>query len=177
LAPLEAFFDTPMGATIVNLELSAREAMMDETIEEAAKEQARAYELARDDAFLLVEDFIAAGDLLETNVVGALNSNIQFYHGLVDGGAFKLTEDEILADVWSQEDDIRSETRDWLYGFLIMAYAPLEPGQLEAYTALSKTPEGTAMTIALFEGFDAMYSDISYALGLAVARAMQAEEI
>ena len=177
LTPLEQFFETPEGATIVNLELSAREAMMDSEIEEAAKEKARAYELAGDDAFVLVDEFVKAGDLLEANVVGALNSNMQFYQGLVDGGAFKLSEDQILADVWSQEDETRAETRDWLYGFLIMAYMPLEPGQLEAYTELSKTQAGAAMNAALFEGFDGMYADISYTLGLAAARAMQIEEI
>ncbi len=177
ITPLEVFFDTPEGATIVNLELSAREAMMDSAIEEEAKEQARAFERAGDDAFILVDEFVKAGDLLEANLVGALNSNMQFYRGLVDGGAFELTEDQILAEVWQQEDETRAETRDWLYGFLIMAYLPLEPGQLEAYTALSKTHEGAAMNSALFEGFDNMYSDISYALGLAAARAMKVEDI
>ncbi len=177
LAPLERFFYTPRGKRIVQLELSAREAMMDSAIEAEAKEQARAYERANDDAFVLVDEFVAAGDLLESNVVGALNSNIQFYHGLVDGGAFELSETDIVDDVWSQEEETRIETRDWLYGFLIMAYSPLEPGTLEAYTALSETPEGKALTAALFQGFDSMYGDISYALGLAAARAMQAEEI
>lgn len=177
LAPLEAFFYTPRGETIVSLELSAREAMMDEVIEADVKELARAYERARDDAFILVDDFVNSGDLLETNVAGALNSNVQFYRGLVDGGAFELTETEILSEVWDQEEETRTETRDWLYGFLIMAYTPLEPGDLEAYTALTLTPEGRAMTVALFQGFDTMYSDISYALGLAAAQMMQAEEI
>ena len=177
LLPLEKFFEAPSGTTIINLEISAREAMMDSTIEEEAKAQARAYERAGDDAFILVDDFVKAGDLLEANVVGALNSNMQFYQGLVDGGAFDLSEDQILADVWAQEEEVRSETRDWLYGFLIMAYTPLAPGQLEAYTDLSKTPQGAAMNAALFEGFDSMYADISYALGLAAARAMQVEDI
>ena len=177
LTPLEQFFETPAAATIVNLELSAREAMMDSTIEEEAKETARAYERAADDAFILVDEFVKAGDLLESNVVGALNSNMQFYRGLVDGGAFEVTEDQILADVWAQEEETRAETRDWLYGFLIMAYTPLEPGQIEAYTALSKTAEGAALNAALFEGFDSMFADISYALGLATARAMKVEEI
>ena len=177
ISPLEAFFETPEGTTIINLEISAREAMMDTAIEDEAKQQSRAYERAGDDAFILVDEFVKAGDLLEANVVGALNSNMQFYRGLVDGGAFQLSEDQILADVWEQEEETRSETRDWLYGFLIMAYTPLAPGQLEAYTELSKTPEGAAMNAALFEGFDSMYSDISYALGLAAARAMQIEDI
>ena len=177
ITPLEQFFETPEGATIVNLELSAREAMMDSTIEEEAKEQARAYERAGDDAFVLVDEFVKAGDLLEANVVGALNSNLQFFRGLVDGGAFELSEDQMLADVWGQEAETRKDTREWLYGFLIMAYMPLEPGQLEAYTALSKTQAGSAMNAALFEGFDSMYANISYALGLAAARAMKVEEI
>ncbi|MGH1579022.1 DUF2059 domain-containing protein [Planktotalea sp.] len=177
LAPLEQFFYSPKGSTIVELELSAREAMMERAIEDAAKETARGFELAGDDAFLLVKDFIAAGDLLEANVTGALNSNIQFYRGLVDGGAFDLSEQDILEDVWSQEEETRAETRDWLYGFLIMAYMPLEPGVLESYTALSKTPEGKALNAALFEGFDSMYGDISYGLGLAAAREMMAEDI
>jgi len=118
-------------------------------------------EHAKDDAFILVDDFVKAGDLLEANVVGALNSNIQFYHGLVDGGAFELSEDQILSDVWGQEKETRMETRDWLYGFLIMAYAPLEPGVLEAYTELSRTEAGAALNAALFDGFDSMYNDIS----------------
>ncbi|MEP5153781.1 DUF2059 domain-containing protein [Planktotalea sp.] len=177
LTPLEAFFYTPLGKTIISLELSAREAMMDDVIEEEVKEQARAYERARDDAFVLVDDFINASDLLETNVVGAMNSNIQFYRGLVDGGAFELSETEILSEVWNQEDETRRDTRDWLYGFLIMAYTPLEPGVIEDYTLLALTPEGRAMTAALFQGFDNMYSDISYALGLAAAQMMNAEEI
>ena len=177
IAPLQAFFDAPMGKTIVTLELSAREAMMDDAIEEHAKEQARAYERAGDDAFVLVDDFVKAGDLLEANVVGAMNSNMQFYRGLVDGGAFELSEEQILADVWEQEQETRADTRDWLYGFLIMAYSPLVPGELELYTELSKTAEGAAMNAALFEGFDSMYSYISYALGLAAARAMKVEDI
>ena len=177
IAPLQAFFDAPMGKTIVTLELSAREAMMDDAIEEHAKEQARAYERAGDDAFVLVDDFVKAGDLLEANVVGAMNSNMQFYRGLVDGGAFELSEEQILADVWEQEQETRADTRDWLYGFLIMAYSPLAPGELELYTELSKTAEGAAMNAALFEGFDSMYSYISYALGLAAARAMKVEDI
>ncbi len=177
ITPLQAFFETQMGKTIVSLELSARDAMMDTAIEEHAKEQARAYERAGDDAFVLVDDFVKAGDLLEANVVGAMNSNIQFYRGLVDGGAFELSEEQILADVWEQEQETRAETRDWLYGFLILAYSPLAPGELETYTELSKTAEGAAMNAALFEGFDSMYSDISYALGFAAARAMKVEDI
>lgn len=177
LAPLEAYFYSPQGETIVSLELSARAAMMDPAIEEDAKERARAFERAGDDAFVLIDEVVAAGDLLEANVVGALNSNIQFYSGLVDGGAFELSEAEILADVWEQEEVTRADTRDWLYGFLIMAYSPLEPGAIEAYTAMSNTSEGKALTAALFQGYDSMYGDISYALGLATARAMRAEEI
>lgn len=174
---LEVFFASPLGTRIVALEISAREAMMDSAIEDAAKERARQYEAEDDAAFLKVQDFIKEGDLLEANVVGALNSNIQFYRGLVDGEAFALSEAEIVADVWEQVDATRAETREWLYAFLIMAYAPLDAEGFDAYAQLLNTPEGRVMTRALFQGFDSMYGDISYALGLACARAMQAEEI
>lgn len=177
LAPLEVFFASQAGQRIVALELSAREAMMDEAIEEAAEDSARRFERAGDDIFHAVDAFVQAGDLLEANVVGALNTNMQFYRGLVDGGAFELSEEQILSDVWAQEEDTRADTRDWLYGFLIMAYQPLPPGELEAYTDLSRTPEGRALTAALFEGFDSMYAGISYGLGLAVAQAMKSEDI
>lgn len=177
LAPIEAFFDAPLGVRIVQLELSTRRAMMDPDIETGAKERGRALRLAEDDIYLEVKDFIEAGDLLEANVVGALNANIRFYQGLVTGGAFSMDDAEIISDVWGQEAETRDETRDWLYGFLTMAYMPLEPGELQAYTEFSRTPEGRALTRALFEGFDGMYSDLSFALGLATAQAMKSEDI
>ena len=79
----------------------------------------------RDPRLDLLDRFAEANDLIEENVSGALNSNLAFYRGMSEGGAFtgaEMTEEEMLSEVWSQEDDIRAETAGWLYPFLMLAY-------------------------------------------------------
>lgn len=177
LAPLIAFFDSEEGQRVIALEISAREAMTDAGVEEAAREAARALYGTDDPRFALVTDFIEANDLIEANVAGALNSNFAFYKGLADGGAFEMSEADMLADVWQGEQDTREDTTEWLYAFLLMAYGPLGDDDLQRYVDLSATPAGQSMNRALFAGFNAMFDQISYALGLSAARAMQSEEL
>lgn len=175
--PLIAFFSSDLGQRIVQLELSAREAMIDDTVEEAAREAYR--DLKADNAPRLdqLRRFVEVNDLLEANVTGALNASFKFYSGLVDGGGLRLSEGDILSDVWAQEEDTREDTREWLYAYLLLAYEPLEDEDLDAYIALSETSQGRAMNRALFAGFNAMYDEISYALGLAAAQQMQQQEL
>ncbi|MFP4328812.1 MAG: DUF2059 domain-containing protein [Paracoccaceae bacterium] len=177
LSPLLDFFDSAEGRRVVALEVSARRAMMDDAVEQAARADYIQRAGAGDDRLALIAEFVEANDLVEANVVGALNSNFMFYRGLVEGGALELSEAEMLDDVWRQEDDTRDDTREWLYGFLLLAYGPLEDPELEDYVALSTTPEGRALNRALFVGFDRMYAEISYGLGLAVAQEMRSEEL
>lgn len=171
---LLAFFNSDLGKQVVKLELSARQAMIDDAIEQAARQS---YYDAEDKDLRGVTAFIEANDLIEANVTGALNASFQFYRGLVDGGGFEMSEGEILSDVWAQEDETRVDTREWLYGFLMMAYGPLEEDELDAYVAFSSSPEGRALNQALFAGFNQMYDDISYALGLAAAQQMQGQDL
>ncbi len=72
----------------------------------------------RDPRLDLLERFAEANDLVEENVAGALNSNLAFYRGMSEGGAFtgsEMTEEEMLSEVWSQEAEMRAETEGWLY--------------------------------------------------------------
>lgn len=178
-APLTAFFDSALGRKIISLELSARRAIMDDEVDEANKAHAADLIQAGDPRMDLIGEFIEVNDLLESNVVGALNSNFAFLGGLVDGGAFPRTrtEDQMLSDVWEQEPSIRDDTTEWLFAFLSMAYSPLEDDELNAYIDLSRTPEGQTLNTALFAGFDEMFEDISRALGLAAARMMSGEDL
>ena len=91
--------------------------------------------------------FIETNNLIETNVAGALNTNYAFYMGLMDGQAFggALTEEQVLSDVWSQEAEIRSNTTEWLYAFLWMAYQPPEPYAAEGGPPVLVAAEGTWM--------------------------------
>ena len=179
VGPLLAFFTDGPGTRFVELEISARRAFLDQDIE-AAAEEAAAELGARDPArYALLSEFIEVNDLVGSNVMGAMNANYAFYMGLMAGDAFErqLTEDEILADVWSQEADIRAETESWVYGYLGLAYEPMTDEDLQAYVALSRTPGGRAMNGALFAAFDVMYTGISRRLGEAAALFLAGEDI
>ncbi|MEP5088078.1 MAG: DUF2059 domain-containing protein, partial [Paracoccaceae bacterium] len=172
-----AFFQTTAGARIVSLENAARAAMSDDTVEDVARQNYR--EALQTDSTRLdvIAEFIDVNDLIERNVSGALTSNYQFYRGLVDGDAFEMSEEEVTAEVWSQEAEIREDTTEWLFGFLIMAYQPLSDEDLNAYLTFSRTETGKALNAGLFVGFDRLYVDISYGLGRAVALEMSGNDI
>ena len=174
-----AFFEAEPGQPIVSLEIAAREALLDDAVEEVSKEAAIIAMADEDPRMTLVMEYVAANDLIETNVVGALNSNYAFYSGLMEGGDFPqaLTEDEILTDVWSQEPDIRASTSEWIASFLFMAYQPLADEDLEAYIAFSETDAGKQMNAALFEAFDGLFVDVSRDLGRASSRFMLRQEL
>ncbi|WP_322865925.1 DUF2059 domain-containing protein [Aquicoccus sp. G2-2] len=179
IAPLLTFFTSETGHKIVAQEIHARRAFLDAETEDTAR---AAYRAALDDPakatrIALLRAYVEANQLVEFNVTGALNANLRFYRGLVDGGAYEMSEEEMMSAVWEQEDETRADTDEWLMAYLYMAYAPLSDAQIKSYTALSKTEAGKALNRGLFAGFDQMYEDISYALGLAIAQQMQGEDL
>ncbi|WP_227271554.1 DUF2059 domain-containing protein [Roseobacter weihaiensis] len=172
-----AFFTSERGTRIVRLENAARTAMADPEVDEAARE---IYESLRDSdgpLVQLVSHYIDVNDLLERNVSGAMSANYQFYKGLSDGRFMRRSDADILDEVWAQQDDIRTDTESWLHGFLLMAYQPLPLEDMQAYVDYSASPEGQALNAALFEGFETVYRDLSYALGRAVALNAAGDEI
>lgn len=179
VSELTGFFESPLGVEIIALEIAARRALLDDALDAANKAITARMIADKDPRIDLIRQFIVVNDLLETNIVGALNSSYAFYIGLVDGGAFRdaIPEDKILADVWQQEPDIRLETDEWLYGFLTLAYSPLSDADLVAYIEFSETAAGQALNSALFAGFDEMFEGISRALGLAAAKVMSSRQL
>ncbi len=177
--PLLGFFDGELGQRIIEFEVGARMALMDEQVEEASKAALHAMRNDNSAKYELLVDFVEANDLVESNVMGAMNSNYAFYVGLMDGNAFprELTEADILDDVWAQEEEIRADTEEWLYTYLGLAYQPLSDEDLEAYIALSRSAEGRALNRALFAAFDQMYNAISHDLGVGAAGFMAGQDI
>ncbi len=173
------FFTTDPGRTIIQLEVSAREALLDEAVDEASKEAAALAAADETPRFAMVAEYVEANDLIESNVVGALNSNYAFFMGLLDGGAMpdSMTEEQALRDVWQQEDEIRANTSEWVYSFLYMAYEPLSDPELQAYIDFARTEAGQDLNDALFAAFNGMFDDISRALGLASSRMMTSQEL
>lgn len=164
-----AFYGSDLGQTIVSLENAARLAMIDPDVEEAARATYANLRGTEDPRLVLLQRFFNENDLLDRNVAAAMSSNLAFYNGLVDGKYFSLTPDEMLQEIWAQEDDLRAETEDWLFGYFLMAYQSLDLEELGAYVAFSTGPAGVAFNQGLFAGHEKMYREISYALGRALA--------
>jgi len=179
VTPLTSFFSNDLGKQIVALEISARRALMDSSVEEGSKEKLAILVESDDPRIELVGRYVDANDLLENNIVGTMNSNFAFYTALAESGAFddNLTEQQILKDVWNQEPEIRADTEEWLFSYLVMAYQPLGDSDLEGYIALSKTPQGQDLNNALFSAFDQMFTEMSRSLGRSVAMFMAGEDL
>tara|TARA_R110002072_G_scaffold47849_5_gene131188 strand:- start:7985 stop:8851 length:867 start_codon:yes stop_codon:yes gene_type:complete len=176
------FFASDLGTKIVSLENSARAAILDSDVEEAARaryaELSGAEQDGADDARLaLITAFVESGDMINRNVTSAMNSNYQFLRGLADGEAIQMSDEEMLADVAGDIDEITDDTISWLYGYLLLAYHPLSDAELQNYLTYSETKAGQALNRGLFDGFGKAFEDISYALGRAVALNMTAKDL
>ena len=179
LAPMIGFFSSDLGQRIVLLEVSARRAMMDDSVDEASRAMLA---MMKDEAAPRLEAlgvFAQTNDLINNNVVGALNSNYAFYSGLADGGALPadMSDDDILADVWEQEEFIRVDTEEWVFAYMAMAYQPLSDSELQEYIDFSATSEGLALNQALFAAFDELFVGISLALGRGASGFLAGQEL
>ena len=174
-----AFFGSDLGQRVLMLEIEARRALLDGAAEEAAKLAYADMAAEGGTRVAALEAFVAANDLIESNVMGAMNASLAFYQGLAEVGAFAeaMPEDQMLAEVWATEPDVRAETVDWLYPYLALAYKPLSDAELRAYQAFSETSAGQAVNAALFAAFDAVFVGVSRDLGRAAARQMQGQEL
>lgn len=168
------FFASERGGRIVELELAAREALSDEDAEEAARATWSLMPEDDPERARRIERFIAVNDLVSENVEAALNANLGFFQGLAEGGALPepMTQDEMLAQVWSTEAEVRAEMEDWLGTHLALAYEPLSDEDLDAYVAFSETGAGQDLNRALLTGFDAMFEGVGVELGRAAAARM-----
>lgn len=179
LAQALDFFTSDLGKRVIDLELSAREAFLDEAAKQGAEES---YERLRGKGgarLAALDRFVEVNDLVESNVAGALNSNLAFMTGLADGGGMgdDLPESDILSDLWSQEGQIREDMHNWVYPYLALAYQPLSDDELAAYTAFCETAAGRLFNTALFTAFDHVYAAVSYELGRGAAEVLSAQDI
>lgn len=179
IAAAQAFFGDARGQKILSLEIEARHALLDDKVEEAAQAAVARMEAEGAPRLEALHRFAEANDLIEMNVMGAMNASLAFYRGLNAGGAFgdAMSESDMLAEVWGQEAQVRTETEDWLWPYLSLAYQPLSDEELQAYQRFSETPEGQRLNAAMFAAFDGMFNRISGELGAAAARQMQGEDI
>lgn len=174
-----AFAKSDLGHRAVTLEISARRALLDSSVEDAAKLKLAEMQEAEDPRLTEIQAFVEANDLVEANVSSGMNANLAFYRGLAQAGGFlhPMSEDEILSEVWSGEATLRSDTEQWLYSFLTLAYAPLSDADLKDYTAFTRSKPGRDMNKALFAGFDQIFVDVSGRLGRAAAQYVAGQDL
>lgn len=179
VAAATAFFGSDLGQRIITLEIEARRAMLDDAVVEAAKVLAQDMFADEDPRIVLLQDLTEASDLVELNVMGGLNGNFAFMKGMADAGgpSARLTEEEMLADVWGGEREVRAQTTEWLYAYFALAYQPLDDDDLRDYTDFWRSPAGKKTNAALFAAFDELFTGISGDLGRAAARQLQGDEI
>lgn len=173
------FFTTQPGRTIISLEISARQAMLDPSVDAVAKEAAALAWADGAPRAEMIRQIIAVNQLIDSNVAGALNANYAFTLGLMDGGGLpsSVTPDDVLAQVWAREPEIRRNTGEWLYAYLMLAFQPLPDDELAAYLEFSRSEAGQDLNRALSVAFEGLFSDISRALGLASARFITSQEL
>lgn len=179
VARMTTFFTTTPGARIAKLEIAAREAYLDEATKEAAEAAFMDMLAASEPRLETIRRLAEVNDLIEQNVAGALNANLAFYRGMVAGGAVQQTlpDSEMMADLWSQEAQIRKDTTDWLMPYMALAYRPLSDADLDAYIAFSETADGQLLNQALFAAFNRMFNAVSRDLGVAAAKMLQGQDI
>lgn len=175
------FLTAPLGQRIVDLELSAREALRDPDMQQAVLQRYGDMQADGDPRADQIDAFIRVNDLVDANVVGALNANAAFLTGMGEAAGGEsgsgLSEGEILTQVWQQEPELRAETEDWVRAFVALAYQPLSDAELADYLAFTGSPAGQAMNTALFEAFDALFVATSLETGEALGRWMSSEDL
>ncbi|NYS25817.1 hypothetical protein HUK65_12525 [Rhodobacteraceae bacterium 2376] len=178
LAAME-FALRPEGAAVITTELRVRVELRAEGAEQAmqaALEQARRNESA-DLAF--VRERIRVNNLIEQNVSLGLNGSLAYFSGFMAAAppGMGLSEGQIAAEVWGQEEEIRAETVDWLEGYLLRAYSTLSDEARAALMAHARSAEGDAFNTAMFRAYEVTFAELSEALGSAVGRALQMREL
>ena len=108
-----------------------------------------------------------------------MSGNLAFMTGMASTGAYgsDMPEDQILSDIWAQEDQVRADTSTWLYAYLGLAYSPLSEAEMNAYVEFWESPAGQRLNAALFTAFDRVFRQVSHDLGRAAGRAMQGSDI
>ncbi|MEM9434190.1 MAG: hypothetical protein AAGA12_09725 [Pseudomonadota bacterium] len=172
------FFEGALGRRIIQIELDARIALHDEDIEADVRGWVEAMRKADDDRLDLYDEFIAVNDLIDGNVMGALNSNLAFYQGMASNPNFDtgMPQAFMLSTVWEQEPEIRESVTDWSMNFSTLAYSVLSVEEMQEYIEISASEAGQRFNTALFGGFDYMFEQQSYELGQATAEFMMGDE-
>jgi len=179
MAEAVAFFESKTGARSIELEISARWALLAPDIESMSIEHMNQMAKSGDPRLEMVRTFADLNGLVENNVVSSMNGNYAFLTALSEAGQGPYVNDQgaLMSAVWEQEEEIRADTEEWVLSFFTFAYSPLNDAEMQEIIDFSKKKQGQRLNSALFACFDVLYDDISAQLGTAAARYMAGERL
>ncbi|WP_415920454.1 hypothetical protein [Tateyamaria sp. SN6-1] len=159
------FFDSAQGQDIVRLEVEARAAIVDESVEAAVRAQASN---ANDAVLRLLE----VRDLVAVNTDIAVAARLAFFDGLL-----AAAPGMDVPDVDGQRAAIEDETRAWITGYYMLVGSALEANALDTYAAFWETDVGQGVDAALSTAFEESYVALSYGLGQVVGRLLPQNDL
>lgn len=173
------FYESGLGRRLVPLEISARRAMLDDRLADQAGQAFTQAEIEKDPRAEQILRLIEAADLVGPNVSSGLNASVAFSvgFGAVGGFDMPLTQDQMLAETWAQQDQIEAETRDWLQSFLMLAYSPLTDDEVESYIAFATSDAGRELARVMFAAYDAVFLQTSRDMGMAAGLRLQGQQL
>lgn len=177
------FAQTNLGKRVLRLEVSARDALLDDEVDQIARmalQDARAAQQGAPaaDRLDMIRARVDANDLVELNVSLGLNTSYAYYQSMMSENAVNgLDGEQLLFLVWAQEPEIRTDVEDWIESYFMMAYQPLADDDLQALIDYVSTPLAQAFNRAMFRAFEAVFSDISVKVGRALGRRLNVEDL
>ena len=161
----EVFFASKQGMDIVALEVEARQAMVDDTLEDAVK-------AASSEASAGVLRLISVRDLVEVNTDIAMAARHAFYEGLVSAAPGTQAP-----DIEGQRGIVAEDTRAWITGYYMLVASALDESDLDTYAAFWETDVGQGVDAALSEAFEKSYVTLSFGLGQIVGRLLPQNDL
>ena len=177
------FARTDLGKRVLRLEISARDALLDDEVDQIARmalQNARAAQQGAPaaDRLDMIRARVDANDLVELNVSLGLNTSYAYYQSMMSENAVNgLDSEQLLFLVWAQEPEIRIDVEDWIESYFMMAYQPLSDEDLQALIDYVSTPLAQAFNRAMFRAFEVVFGDISVAVGRALGRRLNVEDL
>ncbi|MBR3370927.1 MAG: hypothetical protein IKG52_09875 [Rhodobacteraceae bacterium] len=177
------FATTDLGQRVLRLEISAREALLQDEVDELARLALLEARMGQQDAkgadrLGMVQDRIDVNDLIEFNVTLGMNTSFAYYRGMLSESAtVGLNAEDLLSLVQAQEPDIRRDVADWIESYFLMAYQPLSDAELQDYIDYSASPHGVAFNRAMFQAFDDVFVDLSQRVGRALGKILNSDSL
>ncbi|TRW96312.1 hypothetical protein FNJ84_13620 [Paracoccus sp. M683] len=166
-----AFFRSPLGQQTIALELDARRAILDQDTEDGAIEAFYQAEAIDSPRLARIMRLIDDADLIEPTIAAALNEALAFSTGFAEGDGYRIpmSDDELLADTWSQEPEIRALIEEWVPAYLMLAYSPMNDQDLDRYLEFATSDSGKVLWTALGDAYEQVYTRTSREMGEAAA--------